>query len=129
MEAILVYLFGGIKILFSLSLLLGWILAWRFKSKGGGYILWIIFSICFVIAALLMLFPPDLFGRNDVVREWFMSDQGFIASLNGGRGLSFPAAESISLTNGIQIMGMVFCIATLFFWKRRISKNSNSDKA
>lgn len=124
MEAILVYLFGGIKILFSLSLILGWVIAWRFKSKGGGYLLWIIYCSCFVIAALLMLFPPDLFGRNDVVREWFMSDQGFIASINGGRGLSFPAAESISLTNGIQIMGMLFCISALYFWKSRLKKNS-----
>jgi hypothetical protein len=129
MESLLVYFFGGMKIVFSLTILLGWIFAWRFKKKGGGNLLWFIYGICVIIAALLILFPPDLFGRNDAVREWFMSDQGFIASLNGGRGLSFPAAQTISLTNGIQIMGMVFCITALLFWKIRIKKISNQDKS
>lgn len=122
METFLVYLFAGLKLVFTFTMLLGWIIAWRFKSKGGGYLLWIIYCICVVIAALLMIFPPDLFGRNDVVRELFMSDRSFIAWLNGGRGLRFPAAQSISLINGIQFIGMLFCIIALYFWKSKLKK-------
>jgi hypothetical protein len=128
METLLVYLFTGLKLVFALALLLGWILAWRFKSKGGGYLLWIIYIICVLIAAALLVFPPDVFSRNDTIREFFMSDQGFIATLNGHRGLSFPAAQSISLTNGIQIMGMLFCLISLFIWKSRLKKISPQDK-
>jgi hypothetical protein len=119
METFLVFLSNGLKLVFTIVLLLGWIFAWKLKSKGGGYLLWIIYIVCVLIAAALMLFPPDLFSRNDAVREFFMSDQGFIASLNGGRGLRFPAAQSISVTNGIQIGGMLFCLIALYFWKRK----------
>jgi hypothetical protein len=123
MEAFLVYLIAGLKLVFVITLLLGCIIAWRFKIKGGGNLLWIIYSTCVVIAALLMFFPPDFFGRNDTIREWFMSDQGFIAALNGGRGLRFPAAESISLTNGFQITGLLFGLIAIYFWKSKVKKS------
>jgi len=128
METFLVYFFAGLKLVCEIALLFGWILAWRFKSKGGGYLLWIIYIICVLIAAAFLFFPPDVFSRNDTVREFFMSDQGFIATLNGGRGLSFPAAQSISLTNGIQIMGMLFCLIALYVWKSRLKKFLPQDK-
>ncbi len=124
METFLVFLFAGLKLVFTLALLLGWIMAWRFKSKGGGNLLWIIYGICVIIAVTSMLLFQDIFGRNDTIREWFMSDQGFIASLNGGRGLSFPAAQSISLFNGIHIMGMLYCIIALYFWKSKLKKKA-----
>ncbi len=122
METFLVNLFAGFKLAFTLALLLGWLLAWRFKSKGGGYLLWIFYGVCVIIAALIMFLFQDLFGRNDAIREWFMSDTGFISFLNGGRGLRFPAAQSISLINGLQIMGLVYCIVSIFLWKTRLRK-------
>jgi hypothetical protein len=128
METFLVYFSQGLKIVFALALLFGWILAWRFKSKGGGKSLWIIYGICIVIAAVLMIFYQDLFVRNDAIREWFMSDTGFVAEMNGGRGLRFPAAQSISMINGIQIMGMLFCIIALFVWTGKLNKKLPQEK-
>jgi hypothetical protein len=123
MEDFLVYLIGGIKIVLTLLLLLGWLLAWRFKSKGGGNLLWIVYGSCVIIAAISMVLFQDLFGRNDAIREWFMSDQGLIATLNGGRGLSFQAAQSISSFTGIHVAGLFFCILAFYFWKSRLKKN------
>ncbi len=122
METFIVYFFLGLKLLCALALLLGWLLAWRFKKRGGGYLLWIIYISCVVIAAALMIIDPRLSSINLTIREWAMSDMGIIAFLNGGRGLRFPAAQSIALINGIQIMGFLFCIISLVIWKIKLKK-------
>jgi hypothetical protein len=122
MEMFLVNLYTGLKFVFSLALLFGWILAWVFKSKGGGYLLWKIYCICFVIAAL-MFFLINQFSLGNGPLEWFMSDTGLIAALNGGRGLSFASAEYLTTFNSVPTVGILYCIITYYVWKSRLKKN------
>jgi hypothetical protein len=133
MEMLLVYLFGGIKILFALALLLGGIPAWFFKSKGGGNLLWTIYIICIAIASL-MLFLQIQLDLGDGIRDLlFASDSSPYAMINhlfggNGHGMSYSASNSITTISGLQFVGMVYCLISFYLWKKRIRNNSFQEK-
>lgn len=128
-ERILVNLANGLQIALTVVLLLGWLPAWKARSKGAGNLLWWIYGTCMMMAVLMLFLGNPQFALGDRMRDTLLTgDHSPYATLDKvlggrGRGMSYSAGCYIAQVDGIRAVAIAYCIMSIWFWRSRFHKS------
>jgi len=127
-ELVVVRLVQTLHIALVASLLIGWLPAWKLKSKGN--LLWWIYGICIVMVLSMAILGNPQFSLGDRMRDSLVTgDHSPYAMLNklvGGRqrGMSYRAGCYIVQLDGVRIVAIAYWVMVVYGWKRLCRKTT-----
>lgn len=129
-EMMIVRIVQVFHIILVVGLLVGWLPAWKLKSKGAGNVLWKTYGICMIMVALLTVLGNPQFSLGDRMRDSLItgdhSPYAMLSKVFGGRqrGMSYRAGSYIAQSDGIRITAIGYYFIVLYIWRSRCRKTS-----